>query len=68
MERTVVRLALHGGGELVIESTLKAVYTSTSAKAADLILVDENDPASVMGKRKVYMSLPRVKWLERPDI
>lgn len=57
-------LELHGGSEFVIEPVSRVLFSQSFAKCG---ATDGSSTADTMGKRRVLMSLARVRWLERPD-
>jgi len=66
-----IRLHLHGGGELVIDRVSKIIPAHARLCAntpVEATIPDYGERRSAFaGKRMIVMSLPRVRFLEKPD-
>lgn len=66
-----IRLRLHGGGEFVIDRVSRIVpaHTRLCANTPVEAAIPDHDErrSSFAGKRMIVMSLPRVRFLEKPD-
>jgi hypothetical protein len=71
LQSTPIVLRLHGGGELVIDRVSKlmvANYRLTAHTTIDARIPDhDNRSGGSAGQRMTIMSLPRVRFLEKPD-
>lgn len=61
---TPIVLTLYGGTPFVIEPVTRVFFSQSFAKCG---ATDGSATADMAGKRRVLMSLPRVRWLERPE-
>lgn len=66
-----ITLTLYGGETFVIEPVTRVTYSQAFSKSGATDgspLAPGQASSDVMGKRRVLLSLPRVRWLERPEI